>query len=84
MIRTFYFSSKSVGGYQVNINLDNVCTIDDIIDICVTQLIQFLLDNNLTDTLLNIQNKKFHLHDVTIEEIKKPDSRMFYICECNG
>jgi hypothetical protein len=86
MIRTFQFSSKIVGGYQVKVDLNTVFTIGDIEQICTAQMIQFLSDNNLTDALSNVENKTFHIHDVTIDKIKNPDrSDVFYICDvCEG
>ncbi len=86
MIRIFHFSSKVVGGYQVRVNLDDINTIRDIEQICTAQMLQFLTDNNLMDALLEVENRKFHIHDLTMEEIKNPENmRMLYICDmCEG
>ncbi len=81
MIRTFHFSSKIVGGYQVRVDLDDVDGIKDIEQICTAQMLQFLLDNNLDEALLEVQDKNFHIHDLTMDEIKNSDSRVFYICD---
>ena len=81
MIRTFHFSSKIVGGYQVKVNLDEVDSIADIEQICTAKLLQILTDNN-SDLLSKIEERKFHIHGATIEEIKNPrNKRMFYLCD---
>nr|QBK85509.1 MAG: hypothetical protein LCMAC101_00960 [Marseillevirus LCMAC101] len=81
MIRTFHFSSNVVGGYQVKVDLDTVETIKDIEQICTAQMIHSLLNSNLTEMLSKVENREFHIHNVTMEEIKNNETRMFYICD---
>jgi hypothetical protein len=82
MIRTFHFSSNVVGGYQVKVNLDEANSVEDVEQLCMAQLLETLTDYESFDLLSKVENRKFHIHDVTIEEIKDPNnSRMFYICD---
>ncbi len=82
MLRTFHFSSRDVGGFQVKIDLDTVDTVEEIEQICTERMIDLLLSNNLTEIFSKVENKKFHIHDLTIEEIKnESNTRMFYICD---
>ena len=82
MIKTFHFSSNIVGGYQVKVELDDVDTIKDIEQICLAQLLETLAQNNLIEMLSHIENRTFHIHNLTIEEIKNPEnSHMLYICD---
>ena len=82
MFRTFHFSSRDVGGFQVKVDLNTVDTVKEIEQICTARIIDLLLRNNLTEMFSKVENKKFHIHDLTIEEIKnESDTRMFYICD---
>jgi len=82
MIRTFHFSSKIVGGYPVAVDLDDVSSIRDIEQICTARMMQFLIDNDLTNALSNAENKTFRIHGATFDEIKNSDSSdVFYICD---
>lgn len=81
MIRTFQVSSNVVGGFQVKVNLEEVNSIEDVEQICTAKLFETLTDYS-TDILSKVEGRKFHIHDITIEEIKDPnDTRMFYICD---
>ena len=81
MKKIFQFSSDTMGGFQVIINLDNVNTIKDIEQICAAQLLQFLYRNNLKEILLKMQDRTFFVHDLTMDEIKTSKSSIFYICD---
>ena len=82
MIRVFQFSSEIVGGYQVRVDLDTVSDIGGIEQLCVSQLIQCLLDNNFVEILSKVEQKEFHIHDTDMDTIRdSPPSQIFYICD---
>ena len=84
MIKKFCFSSIIVGGYEVNVDLDTVNTIKDIEQICTSQLIQFLVDNNLIEILEIMKNKTIHIHNLTMEDVKNSkDTEILYVCDRN-
>ena len=80
--RTFIFSSSIFSNFSLKISLYQVSTIDDIIKIFTDEIRLILKKNNLT-SLINILNeKKFHIHSYTIEDILTSNAEdCFYICD---
>ncbi len=76
MVRTFQFSSNAVRGFQVKVNLEEVDSIEDVKQICMAKLFETLTDHS-TGILSKVAGRKFHIHDITIEEIKYPN---MYVC----
>ena len=70
MYRVFQFLSRLVGGYQVRIDLDNVCSIPEIEQICMNELIQSLQNSQLLETLAIIERQEFHIYNLTMDEIR--------------
>lgn len=80
--RTFIASSDIFSDFSVEISLYNIESIDDIINIFVSKLKECLEKNNFTNLVKILQEKKFHIHGQTIENIlvsKYTDT--FYICD---
>ena len=79
--RTFEASCETFSGFQVNINITKIDTIDDIIKIFTKKLENVLELNNLVILKEKLNVTKFHIHMTTIEEIflsSKEDT--LYIC----
>jgi len=72
-------------GYRVEIDLDDCDTLDDIIMMATVSLNSFLEANNLLVLQEKVNNINYHIHDVTIQDIKnsplkKNDQVYGYIC----
>lgn len=79
--RIFEASCETFSGFQVNINITLIDTIDDIIKIFTKKLGNVLELNNLVLLKEKLNNINFHIHMATIEEIflsTKEDT--IYIC----
>lgn len=83
-LKTFVMSSDLFSYYEKDIDLKSVETIEEIIIIVTSELRQLLKDNNLTILCDKLSITKFHVHDYTIEDIKKDNGdKKYYICsEC--
>ena len=68
-MRTFIASSELFCDYTLEISLFNISTMDDIISEFKLSLIKLFEDNNLINLKKIIENKHFHIHDFTIEDI---------------
>ena len=80
--RLFVASSELFSNYQKEISLYNVSTIDDIIKIFVSSLKDILQENNLISLSKKLDQTKFHIHKITIEDILISDKEsIFYICD---
>ena len=80
--RTFIASSDIFSDFSVEISLYNIESIDDIINIFVSKLKECLEKNNFTNLVKILEEKNFHIHGQTIENIlvsKHTDT--FYICD---
>ena len=80
--RKFIASSDLFSNFQVDISLYEVSTVDEIIKKFVLELKGVLEKNNLSMLVNILNNRKFHIHNYTIEEIliSNYDS-VFYICD---
>lgn len=80
--RKFIASSEIFSDFSVEISLYNIESIDDIINIFVSELKECLKKNNFTNLVKIVEEKNFHIHGQTIENIlvsKYTDT--FYICD---
>jgi len=81
-MRKFVASSELFSGYTLEISLFNISTINDIINEFKLSLIKLFEDNNLINLKKIIENKHFHIHDFTIEDILTSDSNhIYFICD---
>ena len=79
--RIFEASCETFSGFQVNINITKIDTVDDIIKIFTKKLGNVLELNNLVILKEKLNDINFHIHTHTIEDIllsKKEDT--IYIC----
>ncbi|MBI52260.1 MAG: hypothetical protein CL779_03470 [Chloroflexi bacterium] len=80
--RQFIASSETFSDFSVYINLYNIDSLQDIINLFIKELRNTLEENNLTNLCKILDKKNFHIHGKTIEDIltsKKGD--LFYICD---
>tara|TARA_B110000495_G_C22977054_1_gene574004 strand:- start:103 stop:378 length:276 start_codon:yes stop_codon:yes gene_type:complete len=81
---TFQISAKYLWGYRSNINVNNYNTIQEIITDVLKKYKEFLQKNNLLDLLdlLKTTEKKYHIHDYSIQNIKSilEPTEIVYIC----
>lgn len=80
--RKFIASSDLFSNFQVDISLYEVSTVDEIIKKFVLELKGVLEKNNLSMLVNILNNRKFHIHNYTIEEILISNyDAVFYICD---
>ena len=80
--RKFIASSDLFSDFQLDISLYNVSSIEDIIKIFVSSLKEVLENNNLTMLVKILNERNFHIHSYTIEEILTSNyDSIFYICD---
>jgi hypothetical protein len=80
--RTFVCSSELFSEFKVSISLQEIETIDDIIQIMKQELIQVLQKNNFSRLIDKVNHSKFHIHSNTIEDILTSSiNDIFYICD---
>tara|TARA_B100000767_G_C19276592_1_gene333635 strand:+ start:235 stop:501 length:267 start_codon:yes stop_codon:yes gene_type:complete len=82
LIKKFALSSKLFSYYEKDIDMMTVDSIEEIIILVVSELNDLLLKNNLEILAEKLNEGKWHIHDVSFEEIKKESSpAKFYICD---
>ena len=80
--RIFVASSDLFSDFTVEISLYNVDSLEDIINIFVTELRDCLIKNNFTNLVNLLNGRKFHIHGKTIETIlTSQETELFYICD---
>lgn len=81
-LRTFAISSDLFSYYEKEINVEYINSIEDIILLIVSDLDKLFRENNLVLLSEKLRERKFHVHDFTIDEIKNSnDKRIYYICD---
>ena len=80
--RKFIASSDIFSDFTVEISLYQISTIDDIIKNFKENLIEVLQEHNFSMLINILENKDFHIHTFTIDDIltSKVDD-VFYICD---
>ena len=81
--RTFICSSELFSEFKISISLQEIETIDDIIQIMKQELIQALQKHNFSRLIEKVKHDThFHIHSVTIEDILTSNiNDIFYICD---
>ena len=80
--RKFIASSNLFSDFTVNISLENVTTMDEIIEVFTNEIKKILKKNNFTMLIKKLNESHFHIHSYTIEDILKSESEdIFYICD---
>ena len=83
--RKITISCELFWGFTRHVDLDEIESIDDIVNTILNELKFFLKNNNLLNLLdkLNtlIKNKKYHIHGATFENILMSNSdETIYVC----
>lgn len=80
--RKFVCSSEYFSGFTVMVNLTEIDTINDIINIFKNHLLNVLRSHNFELLIEIVNQRKFHIHSYTIEDIlTSSPNEMFYICD---
>ena len=82
-VRKFQLSCKWLWGYNVMIDLDELETIKEAIDIVLSSCHNFLKENNLEELkeYLESQHSGFHIHDTSLEQLLLTEpNHVIYIC----
>jgi len=81
-LQIFEASSEIFSGYRVAIDVNRCGSLDEILCIFKESLRKTLQTHNFTILLDKYSHCKFHMHDITLEEIRETDtSPVFYICD---
>ena len=82
--RIFTYSHKLFSGFQRQIDLDNVNSIPEIIDLMFIYLLEVLHRENFEILIKELERKRLHIHDFTFEQILlSPPEIIYYICDHN-
>tara|TARA_B100000795_G_C22778764_1_gene431251 strand:+ start:746 stop:1033 length:288 start_codon:yes stop_codon:yes gene_type:complete len=79
--RIFNVSDDLFSYYQTQVDLEDVNSIDEIVQTVVLNLQELLKKNNLESLTHRLSLKKFHIHGTTFAEIllSEPDN-IFFVC----
>jgi len=82
-MRTVIFSCKLFFGYKCTIDLDECESCDDIINLSVIKLKDIFVTNHLELLVEELDGMKFHIHDVSFEDILLADDpeEVIYVCD---
>ena len=80
----FTYSHESFSGFQRQIDLDDVNSIPEIIDLMYVYLLEVLHRENFEILQKRLERKRLHIHDFTFEQmLLSAPGAMFYICDHN-
>lgn len=81
MIREFILSCPVFGGYRSFQNVSSHDSLEGLVRRCIKEL-KLLLQQNRLDSLVDQLNaKRYHIHDRTIESLLTTDAPV-YVCDC--
>ena len=81
-LRIFTFSSSTFSGYTVSLDIQSLKTQEDIINICVQDLMNTLQRYNFNMLVDKCKECKFHIHTHSFPGILNCDpNELIYICE---
>jgi len=79
--RCFSISDELFSGFKKQVDLDEINTLQDIINEVNDDLMALLKNNNLDSLENNLTKKAFHIHGYTFVDILQSDpNKLFYIC----
>lgn len=83
--RTTQFSCNTFWGYKTMIDLDECENMQDVINLAVNNLKQFLQSHDLQKLIEILNDKHYHVHDLTFENLlltePKHNDVDFYVCD---
>ena len=82
-LRIFTFSSDLFNGYTVSLDISSLENQEDIIQICVQDLMNTLQRYNFNILVEKCKECNFHIHSHSYEQILTCNpNETIYICEC--
>ena len=79
--RKVVISDKLFAGFVTLIDLDEINSINEIVNMVKDKLNNVLNENNLELLVNMLNNTNFHIHDFTFEDILLSESnKIFYVC----
>jgi hypothetical protein len=79
--RLFVASSELFSGFKVHIDIRYIDTLDDIVNIFLSELRIVLKANNFENLMNKIVDKEFHIHSYTMEQILTSNKDViFFVC----
>jgi hypothetical protein len=76
------FSSDLFSGFTVKIDISNVKSLEEVVEICRTHLLNVLKKHNFEVLITHAETKKFHIHQPqTLESAKNNPSNIIWICD---
>tara|TARA_Y100000996_G_scaffold411724_1_gene396408 strand:- start:1191 stop:1448 length:258 start_codon:yes stop_codon:yes gene_type:complete len=80
--RTFIASSELFSDFQCNVSLYSVSSLNDIIEAFTNELKTTLKKNNFTNLVKKLDDRNFHIHGYSIEDILVSEKEsIFYVCD---
>jgi ribosomal protein S15P/S13E len=79
-IRKFKISDVQFQGFQVNLDMDNIDTLEDICNGVKNALVTHLQENQFEILVSRARNIKFHIHDHQFGDILIKDEDVFWVC----
>jgi hypothetical protein len=80
-IRNFEISDEIFGGYMLELEISNFNSKQDICNIIINSLKNILISSGLTTLAGEVDRKKFHIHDITMEDIRTGyENQKFWVC----
>ena len=84
--RIFIYSHKLFSGFKRKVDLDDVNSIAEIVDLMFVYLSDVLYRENFDLLIKALERKRLHIHDFTFEQmLLSPPDTIYYICDhgCN-
>jgi len=80
--RVFIASSELFSGFKVEMDIRNIDTLDDIVNIFTDNLKKVLKEYNFEILHDSVNAAKFHIHSHTLEDILVSNKdEIFYVCD---
>ena len=79
--KKFIASSELFSGYEVQINLNDCSSLNDIVNTFYDNLQNCLTLNNFTVLLEELEECKFHIHTYSFEDIINSNESCYYVCD---
>jgi hypothetical protein len=80
--RTFVFSSNVFQGFRGNFSLNEMNSLDEIVNYAVSILMSHLTYYNFETLQKTLDGSNFHIHDVSMKDISDNPENVVWICEC--
>jgi len=75
------FSSDYFQGFTVDIDISIIESTSEIVATAISVLHAVLLQNNFERLLKHLDHTQFHIHDITLDDIKNNPDKIIWICD---